>query len=41
MMGPDWAHWNGAIDTVMINLGMMLDDLAQRRTLKSLRERLG
>ncbi len=36
MMGPDWTNWNGAIDTVTINLGAMIDDLEARRELKEL-----
>ena len=30
MMGPDYAHWNGAVDTIMINLGAMINDLELR-----------
>ena len=36
MMGPDWTHWNGAVDTIMIKLGAMLNDLEMRRRLKAL-----
>ena len=38
MMGPDWAHWNGAVDTIMINLGLMISDLELRSRLKELEE---
>ena len=34
MMGPDWTHWNGAVDTIMINLGSMLSDLQMREKLQ-------
>lgn len=36
MMGPDWTHWNGAIDTIMINLGAMINDLEMRERLNKL-----
>ena len=36
MMGPDWAHWNGAVDTIMIKLGAMKSDLDMRRRLSEL-----
>ena len=36
MMGPDWAHWNGAVDTIMINLGAMISDIEMREKLKKL-----
>ena len=39
MMGPDWTHWNGAVDTIMIKLGAMLNDIEMRRTLKKLMTR--
>ena len=39
MMGPDWAHWNGAIDTIMINLGAMVSDLDMRTRLKEMEEK--
>jgi cytochrome c553 len=31
MMGPDWAHWNGAVDTLLINLGLMRSELESNR----------
>jgi len=36
MMGPDWSHWNGAVETIMINLGSMQSDLEMREKLQSL-----
>jgi hypothetical protein len=39
MMGPDWAHWNGAVDTIMINLGAMLSDLEMREILEGIDRR--
>ena len=36
MMGPDWTHWNGAVDTIMIKLGAMINDLEMRRRIKAL-----
>ena len=30
MMGPDYTHWNGAVDTIMKNLGFMINDLELR-----------
>lgn len=36
MMGPDWTHWNGAVDTIMINLGSMISDLDMRKKAKAL-----
>ena len=38
MMGPDWAHWNGAIDTIMINLGAMRSDLEMRARMLAIEE---
>ena len=38
MMGPDWAHWNGAIDTIMINLGAMRADLEMRARILAIEE---
>ncbi|OHD20293.1 MAG: hypothetical protein A2064_02955 [Spirochaetes bacterium GWB1_66_5] len=38
MMGPDWTHWNGAVDTLMINLGLMRGELESRRQLQELRK---
>ena len=38
MMAPDWTHWNGAVDAIMNKLGIMLNDLEQRRKWKELRE---
>ena len=39
MMGPDWTHWNGAVDTILIKLGAMLNDIDMRRTFKKLMTR--
>jgi hydroxylamine dehydrogenase len=36
MMGPDWTHWNGAVDAIMNKLGTMINDLEMRRMIKSL-----
>lgn len=36
MMGPDWTHWNGAIDTIMNKLGTMINDIEMRRKVKEL-----
>ncbi len=36
MMAPDWTHWNGAVDAIMIKLGAMINDLEMRRRLKKL-----
>ena len=36
MMGPDWTHWNGAVDTIMIKLGALLNDIDMRREIKKL-----
>ena len=36
MMGPDWTHWNGAVDTIMIKLGALINDLDMRRQIKRL-----
>lgn len=36
MMGPDWAHWNGAIDTIMIKLNLMIDSIDTKRKLTEL-----
>lgn len=30
MMAPDFTHWNGAVDTILINLGAMINDLELR-----------
>ena len=38
-MGPDWTHWNGAVDTIMIKLGAMLYDLEMRRKAKHLEQK--
>ncbi|MFC2164999.1 multiheme c-type cytochrome [Acidobacteriota bacterium] len=34
MMGPDWTHWNGAVDAIMNKLGTMINDIELRRKLK-------
>ncbi len=36
MMGPDWTHWNGAVDAIMNKLGTMINDIEMRRKLKKL-----
>lgn len=36
MMGPDWTHWNGAVDTIMNKLGTMINDIEMRRKIKAL-----
>ncbi len=33
MMGPDYTHWNGAVDTIMKNLGFMISDLELREAI--------
>ena len=40
MMGPDWTHWNGAVDAIMNKLGTMMNDLDMRRRLKAIEEKL-
>jgi len=40
MMGPDWTHWNGAVDAIMNKLGAMLNDIEMRRKLKEIDEKL-
>ncbi len=39
MMGPDWTHWNGAVDTIMNKLGTMINDLEMRRKLKAMEKK--
>jgi hypothetical protein len=34
MMGPDWTHWNGAVDAIMNKLGNVINDIELRRILK-------
>ncbi|NIR25423.1 MAG: hypothetical protein GWN77_00205, partial [Gammaproteobacteria bacterium] len=36
MMGPDWTHWNGAVDAIMNKLGTMVNDIEMRRKLKKM-----
>lgn len=36
MMAPDWTHWNGAVDAIMIKLGAMINDIEMRRKIKAL-----
>jgi hypothetical protein len=38
MMGPDWTHWNGAVDTIMNKLGTMINDIEMRREIKALKQ---
>ncbi len=40
MMGPDWTHWNGAVDAIMNKLGTMINDLEMRRKIKELDDKL-
>ncbi|MHC4206873.1 MAG: multiheme c-type cytochrome, partial [Planctomycetota bacterium] len=40
MMGPDWTHWNGAVDAIMNKLGAMINDIEMRRKLKEIDEKL-
>jgi hypothetical protein len=40
MMGPDWTHWNGAVDAIMNKLGTMINDIEMRRKLKAINDRL-
>jgi len=40
MMGPDWTHWNGAVDAIMNKLGFMISDLENRRRLKAIEDKL-
>jgi hypothetical protein len=40
MMGPDWTHWNGAVDAIMNKLGTMINDIETRRRLKAVEEKL-
>ncbi len=35
MMGPDWTHWNGAVDAIMNKLGTMVNDVEMRRKIKA------
>jgi hypothetical protein len=39
MMGPDWTHWNGAVDTIMITLGSMVSDLQMREKLREIEKK--
>jgi hydroxylamine dehydrogenase len=39
MMGPDWTHWNGAIDAIMNKLGTMVNDIEMRRKIKALEDK--
>jgi hypothetical protein len=39
MMGPDWTHWNGAVDAIMNKLGTMINDIEMRRKIKALEEK--
>jgi hypothetical protein len=40
MMGPDWTHWNGAVDAIMNKLGAMINDIETRRKMKALDDKL-
>ncbi len=35
MMGPDWTHWNGAVDSIMDKLGRMIDWYETQKKLRS------
>ncbi len=39
MMGPDWTHWNGAVDAIMNKLGAMINDIEMRGKIKELEEK--
>jgi hypothetical protein len=34
MMGPDWTHWNGAVDTIFDKLGRMIDWYETQKKIK-------
>ena len=36
MMGPDWTQWNGAVNTIMNQLGGMIDWIETQRRLQAL-----
>jgi len=36
MMGPDWTHWNGAVDALMDKLNMMEEWIKMQRRVKQL-----
>jgi len=40
MMGPNWTHWNGAVDAIMNKLGTMINDIETRRKLKAIDDKL-
>ncbi|MFQ6042505.1 MAG: T9SS type A sorting domain-containing protein [Candidatus Poribacteria bacterium] len=40
MMGPDWTHWNGAVDAIMNKLGTMVNDIETRRKFKALEAKI-
>ncbi|NOZ83012.1 MAG: hypothetical protein GXN98_04275, partial [Euryarchaeota archaeon] len=40
MMGPDWTHWNGAVDALMDKLNMMEEWLEMKRENRELEERV-
>ncbi len=39
MMGPDWTHWNGAVDAIMNKLGAMINDIELRKKIKALEDK--
>ncbi len=39
MMGPDWTHWNGAVDTIMSSTGGMIEDLKLREKIQELEQK--
>jgi hydroxylamine dehydrogenase len=39
MMGPDYTHWNGAVDGIMNKFGTMINDLEMRRMIKDMDEK--
>jgi len=38
MMGPDWTHWNGAVDAIMNKMGTMINDLEMREKMQALED---
>jgi len=41
MMGPDYTHWHGAVNTIMDQLGAMIDWIETQRKLKGLAQAAG
>jgi hypothetical protein len=40
MMAPDWAHWNGAVDTALDKLTVMVNWVEQARQIKAAEEKI-